>query len=92
MEVTLEGGLTARRGGSLRWLITTYEVTGTHALRLAPGAQVRLSSSLQGAEDVEVVADARGRALIELPIPLDAPAGVGVVVEVRIQLKIGIHS
>jgi len=83
VEVTLEGGLTARRGGSLRWLITTYEVTGTHALRLAPGAQVRLSSSLQGAEDVEVVADARGRALIELPIPLDAPAGVGVVVEVR---------
>jgi hypothetical protein len=83
VEVTLEGGLTARRGGSLRWLVTTYEVTGTHTLRLAPGAQVRLSSSLQGADDVEVVADARGRALIELPIPTDAPSGVGVVVEVR---------
>lgn len=83
VEVTLEGGLTARRGGTLRWLMTTYEVTGTHTLRLAPGAQIRLSSSLQGADDVEAVSDARGRALIELPIPADAPGGVGVVVEVR---------
>ena len=41
VEVTLEGGLTARRGGSLRWLVTAYEVTGTHTLRLAPGAHAR---------------------------------------------------
>ncbi|MBK6812583.1 MAG: hypothetical protein IPG81_27600 [Sandaracinaceae bacterium] len=41
MEVTLEGGLHgAPRRSSLRWLVTTYEVTGTHTLRPAPGAQV----------------------------------------------------
>ncbi|MCB9629617.1 MAG: hypothetical protein H6725_19795 [Sandaracinaceae bacterium] len=83
VEITLEGGLEARRGGPLRWLITTYEVTGTHTLRLAPGAQIRLSSSLQGAADVEAVSDARGRAILQLPIPDDAPGAVGVVVEVR---------
>lgn len=83
IEVTLEGGLHARRGGRLRWLVTTYEVTGTHTLRLAPGATIRLSSSLQGADDVEAVSDERGRALLELPIPDDAPGAVGVVVEVR---------
>ncbi len=83
VEMTLEGALSARRGGALRWLITAYEVTGTHTLRVAGGATVRLTTSLQGADDVEVTTDARGRALLTLPVPADAPGAIGVVIEVR---------
>ena len=49
-------------------------------LRLAPNTEVQLTTALDPtAEPLTVTSDARGRALIVLPIPADAPDSFGVV-------------
>ncbi len=74
VEMSIEGGLTAPRGGTLRWILTAYEVRGLSELRPAENATVHLSTSLSQTEDAaQVTTDAFGRAMIELSIPEDAP-------------------
>lgn len=80
LDLQIEGALQATRGGELRWLVTTYEVVGMSTLRLAPNTEVQLTTALDPtAEPLTVTSDARGRALIVLPIPADAPDSFGVV-------------
>jgi len=75
VEMSLEGGMVAPRGGALRWILTAYEVIGLSDLRPAEGATVHVATSLEQTEDaVEVTTDSFGRALIELAVPDDAPA------------------
>jgi hypothetical protein len=72
MEMNLEGGLIAPRGGTLRWIVTAYEVTGLSDLRPAVDATVHLTTSLQQTEDAaQLRTDAHGRVLLELPVPAD---------------------
>lgn len=75
VEMSLEGGLTAPRGGTLRWIVTAYEVVGLSDLRPADGATLHVATSLdqQTADAVEVRTDAFGRAFVQLAIPADAP-------------------
>jgi len=74
VEMSIEGGLSAPRGGTLRWILTAYEVRGLSELRPAPDATVHVATSLeQTADAAEVRTDAFGRAMVELPIPEDAP-------------------
>ncbi|MBX3271267.1 MAG: hypothetical protein KF729_13455 [Sandaracinaceae bacterium] len=81
VELGLEGGLVAPRGGTLRWIATAYEVAGLSELRPAPGATIHVSTALERQTDdaLEVRTDADGRALLALAIPEDAPATFGVV-------------
>src|SRR5262249_490545 len=73
LELAIEGDVRAPRGGRVRWLLTAYEVVGLADLRPAPGARVRVLSSLARARAVaEVVADARGRAAVGFDVPADA--------------------
>lgn len=75
VEMSIEGGLTATRGGRLRWIVTAYEVVGLSDLRPAASAAIHVSTSLdqQTADAIEIQTDALGRAVLELPIPDDAP-------------------
>ena len=74
LEMSLEGGLTAPRGGTLRWLVTAYEVLGLSDLRLATDAAVHVATSIARTDDAaEVRTDAFGRASVALAIPDDAP-------------------
>jgi hypothetical protein len=80
LEMGLEGALSAPRGGTLRWLVTTYEVLGLAELRPAADVRIHVSTSVQQAEDATVVrSDANGRAMLELPVPADAPSSFRVV-------------
>jgi hypothetical protein len=88
VELQLEGSLSVERGGTLRWSVVAYEVVGLDTLRPAPGAEIRLATSLRRRADddgapLTVTADARGRAVIELPIPNDAPDSIGATLDLR---------
>ncbi|MCB9595734.1 MAG: hypothetical protein H6719_23635 [Sandaracinaceae bacterium] len=75
VEMSLEGGLTAPRGGTLRWIVTAYEVVGLSELRPAQDATLHVATSLESETDdaFEVHTDAFGRALVDLAVPADAP-------------------
>lgn len=74
VELAIEGGLVATRGGTLRLHVTAYEVLGLSDLRPAPDATVHVASSLERAEELPpVTTDAFGRAELAIPIPDDAP-------------------
>ncbi|MEZ4251513.1 MAG: hypothetical protein R3B99_25145 [Polyangiales bacterium] len=88
VELQLEGSLSVERGSTLRWAVVAYEVVGLDRLRPAPGAEIRLATSLRRRSDDDagplvVTADARGRAVIELPIPNDAPDSIGATLDVH---------
>lgn len=73
VEMQLEGSLSATRGGTLRWLVTAYEVRGLSELRPAAGATVHVATSLAQTEDAaEVTTDPSGRARVALEVPEDA--------------------
>lgn len=87
VELQLEGSLSVDRGDTLRWSLVAYEVVGLDRLRPAPGAEIRLATSLRRRDDDDagplvVIADARGRAVLELPIPADAPDTFGASLDV----------
>lgn len=83
VEMSLEGGLVAPRGGALRWLITAYEVLGLSDLRPANDAVVHVSTSIARTEDAaEVHTDPFGRAQIELTVPDDAPDSFQAVIRI----------
>jgi hypothetical protein len=74
VEMALEGGLSAPRGGTLRWHVTAYEVLGLSELRPAPDATVHVATSLDRSGDAAAVTtDGHGRAQVAIPIPEDAP-------------------
>jgi hypothetical protein len=82
-ELSLEGGMHAPRGGTLRWLVTAYEVVGLSDLRLAPHAEVQVTTALDPtAAPLVFHVDAHAQATIELPIPANAPGSFGVVIRV----------
>lgn len=83
VELSLEGGMTATRGGTLRWLTTVYEVVGLSDLRLAPHAEIQVTTQLDPTAAPTVFhVDAHARAAVDVPIPADAPASFGVVIRV----------
>ena len=101
VEMSIEGGLTAERGGTLRWILTAYEVIGLTELRPASGARIHLATSLEQTEDAaEVTTDAFGRALIELAVPDDAPDSFHAVLRLvhengiqrRYELNVAVHT
>ena len=72
------------RGDTLRWLTTVYEVVGLSDLRLAPRAEIQVTTQLDPTAPPAVFhVDAHGRAAVDLPIPADAPESFGVVIRVR---------
>ncbi|MBX7194248.1 MAG: hypothetical protein K1X94_19490 [Sandaracinaceae bacterium] len=80
LDLQLEGSLTGVRGRDLRWLVTAYEVLGMSTLRLAPDAEIQLTTSLDPTAEPRVSrTDAHGRTLIALPLPADAPESFTVV-------------
>ena len=88
VELQLEGSLSVERGGTLRWSVVAYEVVGLDSLRPAPGAEIRLATSLRRRADDDgaplvITTDARGRAVVELPIPNDAPDSIGATLDLR---------
>jgi hypothetical protein len=83
VELSLEGGMTASRGSTLRWLTTVYEVVGLSDLRLAPHAEIQVTTQLDPtAAPMVFHVDGHARAAVDLPIPADAPASFGVVIRV----------
>lgn len=83
VELSLEGGMTATRGGTLRWLTTVYEVVGLSDLRLAPHAEIQVTTQLDPtAAPLVFHVDGHARAAVDLPVPADAPASFGVVIRV----------
>lgn len=81
LELALDGGLSAPRGGTLRFVGTLYEVVGLSTLRIARNARVEMTSALDPtAEPTTVTTDAQGRATLELAIPEDADAAFGIVI------------
>ncbi|MBX3247390.1 MAG: hypothetical protein KF901_09420 [Myxococcales bacterium] len=89
VELQIEGSLSVARGDTLRLALVAYEVVGLDRLRPAPGAEVRVATSLtrRRGEDgdgvLSLTTDARGRALLELPVPSDAPGSFGATIELR---------
>jgi len=80
LDLQLEGSLEGLRGTELRWLVTAYEVVGMSTLRLAPDAEVQLTTALDPTAEPQVTrTDAHGRALVALAIPADAPDSFQVV-------------
>lgn len=80
LDLQLEGSLEGLRGSELRWLVTAFEVVGMSTLRLAPDAEIQLTTALDPtAEPTVVRTDAHGRALVALRIPADAPDAFSVV-------------
>jgi hypothetical protein len=74
LEMSIEGPASARRGERIQWQLAVHEVTGMSGLRIAPGARVRVFSSLARDRAVaEVTTDAFGRAQVGLEVPPDAP-------------------
>ena len=100
LELALDGGLTAARGGTLRFTATLYEVLGLSELRLPRSARIEVTSSIDPtARPLSVNADAHGRVLVELPVPEDAPDVFGIVlravsgaVQRRFELSIGTYE
>ncbi|MGE3628688.1 MAG: alpha-2-macroglobulin family protein [Sandaracinaceae bacterium] len=83
LELALDGGLNARRGGVLRWQLTAYEVRGLSDLAPAANAQVFVTTSFAPAEESPaLVTDALGHALAELAIPEDADDAFTAVVRI----------
>ena len=83
VELSLEGGMQATRGSTLRWLTTVYEVVGLSDLRLAPHAEIQVTTQLDPtAPPVVFHVDSHARAAVDVPIPADAPASFGVVIRV----------
>lgn len=83
VELSLEGGMTVTRGGTLRWLTTVYEVVGLSELRLAPHAEIQVTTQLDPTAPPAVFhVDAHGRATVDVPVPADAPESFGVVIRV----------
>lgn len=80
VEMSIEGGLIAPRGGTLRWLITAYDVLGLSELRPSEDATVHVATSIARTAEAEVHTDAFGRARVELAIPGDAPNAFAVVI------------
>ena len=80
LDLQIEGSLEGVRGRELRWLVTAYEVLGMSTLRLAPDAELQLTTALDpSAEPIVVRTDAHGRALVALSVPVDAPESFQVV-------------
>jgi hypothetical protein len=80
LELALDGGLSAPRGGVLRFNATLYEVLGLSNLRLARGARIEVTHSIDPtAAAIVLTADASGRVDVALPVPDDAPASFGLV-------------
>ena len=74
IELAIDGGLVAPRGGEIRWLVTAYEVVGLSELRVASGVEVFVSTSLGAQEDAaNATTDAMGRATVSISVPDDAP-------------------
>ncbi len=98
LDLQLEGSLTGVRGQDLRWLVTAYEVLGMSQLRLAPDAEVQLTTSLDPTAEPRVATtDAHGRVLVMLPIPADAPATFQVVLRasrgsVQRRFELSVHT
>lgn len=83
VELSLEGGMRATRGGTLRWLTTVYEVVGLSDLRLASHAEIQITTQLDPTAAPSVFhTDAHGRVAVDVPIPADAPESFGVVIRV----------
>lgn len=81
LELSLDGGLSAPRGGTLRFVGTLYEVVGLSTLRIARNARIELTSAIDPtAEPTTVTTDANGRATLELAIPEDADPYFGIVI------------
>lgn len=80
LELALDGGLSAPRGGTLRFNATLYEVLGLSNLRLARSARLEVTSSIDPtAPAVELTTDTSGRIDIAFPVPDDAPPSFGLV-------------
>ena len=83
VEASIEGPLDVARGGTLRWLVSAYEVVGLDELRPAGLAMLTLTSALPESEPLEVRANEFGQAMLELPVPEDAPDRFGATLTVR---------
>lgn len=82
LELSIEGPTRAVRGGRVLWQLAVYEVTGLSTLRPAPGARVRVLSSLSRERAMaEATADALGRAQLGFEVPEHAPSSFHVVFE-----------
>src|SRR5690606_31494629 len=99
LEMGLEGALSAPRGGTLRWLVTGYEVLGLSELRPAAGVQIHVATSLEQTEETVVTADALGHAAVAVPVPDDAPDAFRVVLRLvqgttqrRFELSVSVVS
>jgi hypothetical protein len=83
VDLGLEGALEVPRGGTLRWLMTAYEVVGLRDLRPAPRATISVATSFDPADSTEVTTDDLGRAVLSLTVPADAPDSFRAVIRVR---------
>ncbi len=82
LELSIEGPTRAVRGGRVQWQLAVHEVTGLSSLRAAPGARLRVLSTLSRERAMaEATADAMGRAQLGFDVPLDAPSSFHVVFE-----------
>ncbi|MEM9190154.1 MAG: hypothetical protein AAGF12_13300 [Myxococcota bacterium] len=84
VELGIDGLSSVTRGGVLRWGVTAYEVVGVRDLRIAPGAEIKLFTSIDPATPAaEETADAFGRATLTFSVPEDAPDRFMTVIELR---------
>jgi hypothetical protein len=82
LEMTIEGALSAPRGGELSWFVTVYEVLHRRDLRPAAGVALRVTASFsEGPPVFETQTDADGRAVLTVAIPADLESSASLVVE-----------
>ncbi|MCA9616948.1 MAG: hypothetical protein KC586_29510, partial [Myxococcales bacterium] len=84
LELGIEGPLTVQPGQTARWLLVAHEVIRDRDLRPATGARLEAFASYDPAHAVaDVRTDARGRAVVDVPIPEDVPAGFELAIDLR---------
>ncbi|MFO0684781.1 MAG: hypothetical protein U0234_22180 [Sandaracinus sp.] len=82
LEMSIDGALHAPPGGTLRWLVTTYEVLRRRDLRVAGGIELTVTASYSdGPALFTTRSDAQGHALIELTLPSDLEGAPQIAVE-----------
>ncbi|MCB9617257.1 MAG: hypothetical protein H6721_30790 [Sandaracinus sp.] len=84
LELGIEGPLTVQPGQTARWILVAHEVIRDRDLRPAAGARLEAFASYDPAHAVaEVRTDARGRAVVDVPIPRDLPSGFELAIDLR---------
>ncbi len=82
LEMSIDGALHAPPGGTVRWLVTTYEVLRRRDLRVAAGVQLSVTAShADGPALFTTRSDASGHAVVELTLPSDLDERTQIAVE-----------